>query len=84
MDSESIRERVRQMIETGNLPCETGKVWAGRGGGDTCVVCVKPIAVEQVEFEVVLRSGEAIRLHPHCHRIWTEECEPATGLAGRG
>jgi hypothetical protein len=32
LEKASIRVRVRQMLETGALPCdEQGKVWAGRG-----------------------------------------------------
>jgi hypothetical protein len=76
MDNASIRVRVRQMLETGALPCdEHGKVWAGRGMGTHCAACGEPIAAADVEFEVELRSGTAIRLHRVCHGIWREECD---------
>jgi len=34
-----------------------------------------------IEFEVDLPSGAIVRLHPLCHSIWAEECEPL-GAAG--
>ena len=83
MDLAFIRARVRQLIETGTLPCETGKTWAGRGVGDTCVACTEPISATEIEFEVDLASGETVRLHSRCHEIWTQECQPETGVAGR-
>ena len=76
MDKASIRGRVRQMLETGALPCDdNGKVWAGRGMGTHCAACGEPIAAAEVEFEVELTSGTAIRLHRVCHEIWREECD---------
>jgi hypothetical protein len=76
MEQISIRLRVRQMLETGALPCdEHGKVWAGRGVGTHCVACGESIAPTDVEFEVELPSGPPLRLHRVCHRIWREECD---------
>jgi hypothetical protein len=76
MDRLNIRDRVRELLETGALPCdETGKVWAGRGAGTHCVACGEPIAVSEIEFEVDLPSGPALRLHRVCHEIWREECD---------
>jgi hypothetical protein len=77
LEKASIRVRVRQMLETGALPCdEQGKVWAGRGVS-------APIAQRaasrsrwtDIEFEVDLASGLALRLHRECHEIWREECD---------
>lgn len=76
MDSDTIRARVRRMLETGALPCdEPGKVWAGRGVGTHCAACGEPIAVTDIEFEVDLASGTTLRLHRLCHEIWREECD---------
>jgi hypothetical protein len=76
MDRVSIRVRVRQMLETGRLPCdEPGKVWAGRGVGTHCAACGEPIATSDIEFEVDLVSGASLRLHRTCHEIWREECD---------
>jgi hypothetical protein len=76
MDNASVRVRVREMLDTGELPCdEQGKVWAGRGAGTHCVACGEPIALTDVEFEVELTSGAPLRLHRVCHEIWREECD---------
>jgi hypothetical protein len=76
MEQISIRLRVRQMLETGALPCdEHGKVWAGRGVGTHCVACGESIAPTDVEFEVEVSSGAPLRLHRACHRIWRDECD---------
>jgi hypothetical protein len=78
MDDIAIRARVRVMIRGGEIPCEDGKVWAGRGAGTHCAACGLPIVPSEIEFEVALDSGETLRLHRHCHAVWREECETLT------
>jgi hypothetical protein len=76
MDSLNIRARIRQMVETGELPCEeSGKVWAGRGNGTHCAACGEIIEQNEIEFEVELGPGTVLRLHRLCHYIWQEECQ---------
>jgi hypothetical protein len=75
-EHDEIRGRIRQMLETGQLPCdEPGKVWAGPGNGAHCVACGKSIEPTEIEFEVDLPSGRTLRLHRRCRAIWDEECE---------
>jgi hypothetical protein len=75
MRTEEIRSRIRQMLETGDLPCEEPeKTWAGNGGGDHCAACGEAIRRDEVEFEVDLKSGWTLRLHRGCHDIWIDEC----------
>ena len=75
MDSQNIRARIRQMIESGELPCEeTGKVWAGHGTGTHCAACGEPIEPTEIEFEVALGPSQTLRLHRLCHHLWQEEC----------
>ena len=79
MDELIIRARIRQMVETGELPCEeSGKVWAGRGDGTHCAACGEPIKPTEVEFEAELPSGATLRLHRLCHEVWRDECETLT------
>jgi hypothetical protein len=79
MDDVTIRQRVRAMLQTGQLPCEdSAGIWAGKGDGKWCGACAEPITGEEVEFEVVLTSGATILLHRACHAIWLDECEPGT------
>jgi hypothetical protein len=76
MDDATIRDRIRAVIDTGELRCdEPDKVWAGRGLGTHCVACAQPIAVGEIEYEVDLPSGRMIRLHRRCYDLWREECE---------
>jgi hypothetical protein len=77
MDEPTIHARVRRMLETGEIPCETPTAtWAGKGQGQRCVACVESIAVSEVEFEVEV-SGVTYRVHRRCYDIWQEECAPA-------
>jgi hypothetical protein len=76
MDALNVRARIRQMVETGELPCEeSGKVWAGRGSGTHCAACGETIEPTQIEFEVEVSTSTILRLHRLCHNIWHEECE---------
>ena len=78
MQEAEVRDRIRTMIRTGELPCdETGTAWAGKGEGKLCAACMEPIPPTEIEFEVVLPSGTPIRLHRLCQIIWWEECEPS-------
>ncbi|MGH7278757.1 MAG: hypothetical protein ACREJG_08720 [Candidatus Rokuibacteriota bacterium] len=79
MEDGEVRDRIRRMLETGDLPCEDRQAtWAGDGEGQQCAACAAPIAATEIEFEVILSSGTVIRLHRLCHGIWLEECEPLT------
>ena len=76
MDALTIRRRVREMITTGELPCDDpAGLWASMGDGKRCAACAEPIAARQVEYEVNLTSGKKILLHQPCHAIWLKECE---------
>jgi hypothetical protein len=77
MEEMTIRRRVREMVTTGELPCDDpASLWAGRGDGKRCAACAEPIGAREVEYEVNLKSGKTILLHPPCHAIWLKECEP--------
>jgi hypothetical protein len=81
MEDLAIRLRVRQLIETGEVPCdEAGTVWAGRGSGTHCAACGRPITASEIEFEAELPSGLILRLHRLCHDVWREECTSLTAL----
>ena len=75
MEEITLRVRVRQLVETGEVPCEEpGKTWAGRGTGTHCVACGEPIRPDEIEFEAELSSGATLRLHRLCHDVWREAC----------
>jgi hypothetical protein len=76
MDAPTIRRRVREMITTGELPCDDlAGLWAGRGDGKRCAACTEPIGAQEIEYEVNLTSGKRALLHQPCHTIWLQECE---------
>ena len=75
MEENTLRLRVRQLVETGEVPCEEpGKTWAGRGTGTHCAACGKTIRPDEIEFEAELSSGATLRLHRVCHDVWRDEC----------
>jgi hypothetical protein len=77
----ALRLRVRQLVESGEVPCEEpGKTWAGRGSGTHCAACGELISAADIEFEAELRSGVVLRMHRVCHDVWREECESLTAL----
>jgi hypothetical protein len=79
MEEASIRGRIREMVRTGDLPCEDPVgTWGGKGHGKRCAACLEPIASNEVEFEVALASGKTMLLHLACHMIWLDECEPGS------
>ncbi len=77
MQEVEVRDRIRTMIRTGELPCEEPqRTWGGQGEGKRCAACVESIQPTEIEFEVALGlSGATVRLHRLCHAIWLEECE---------
>lgn len=79
MEEITLRLRVRQLVKTGEVPCEEpGKMWAGRGTGTHCAACSEPIKPTEIEFEAELASGLTLRLHRLCHDVWRDECESLT------
>jgi hypothetical protein len=79
MEQAAIRDRIRKLLHTGELPCEEPEAtWGSNGNGQRCAGCREPIRVDDVEYEVSLPSGALIRLHRPCHAIWLQECESFT------
>jgi methionyl-tRNA synthetase len=46
---------------------EALRVWAGRGTGEICSGCGKPIEPSEVEYEVEVSSDSSLRFHMSCH-----------------
>jgi hypothetical protein len=81
MEQNDVRTRIRQLHDTGELPCTDGdgKVWAGRGTGDHCALCAEPITPAEAEYEIDLPSGLCFRVHRGCYDLWLEECSEVLG-----
>lgn len=67
-------ERIRQKL----LPAEVPKsIWAGQGTGKACSLCDRPVAHNEMEYELNFLMGEEpssiIRFHLRCHALWQLE-----------
>lgn len=75
---EELRPIARECIAKGRLPCDTpSKMWGGRGGGEPCALCGKPIERDEVEYEVEVPVDETVRtfrFHIVCQSVWQLEC----------
>jgi hypothetical protein len=71
----TIRQRIRAMLKSGEIPREDGsRTWAGYGEGAPCAACLTPVSPTELEYEVDLLSGETLNLHLRCHALWWQEC----------
>ena len=55
-----------------------GRVWAGMGTGQTCVVCTRTIQADEVENEIAINGGGiAVKLWAHigCLATWRRASE---------
>ena len=76
MNELQLRARIRQLNESGEVPCDEvdGKLWAGSGSGNRCAICTDFIGPTETEFEVDLSSGARLRVHRRCYDLWIDEC----------
>ena len=85
-DAELIRAKVR----SGTLPLPANppaKCWVGKGTSRACDGCDKIIAPDEIEYELDLTDGRALRLHVDCLGFWhaaraEQMTEPPKLLAG--
>jgi len=58
-------------LERGTLVPAPYEVWAGKGAGQTCIICTKTIHSDEVENEAVVRGGGVtFWAHLGCLNIW--------------
>ena len=74
MDDVLVRERVREMLATGQLPAgDPAKLWAGPSMRKPCTICGETIRTP-TEYELDFASPVVtLLLHPRCYAIWDEE-----------
>ncbi len=79
-DEARLREQARTAIESGKLPSHApDRTWGGPGVGAPCSVCEKPVAKDQLEFEVQFaRNGDnpgldKYHVHIRCFAAWEFE-----------
>jgi hypothetical protein len=82
-----LRPIARDRIATGQLPRETpARLWAGRGTGQLCALCDKPIQRNEVEYDVERHIDEGVQMFPFhvdCESVWQLECARGDFLVKR-
>jgi len=66
---------IRAKLASGELPnAKPEKVWGGKGTGQRCSGCGRPITAADVEYEVDLPAARlAMRLHQPCLEAWDQQ-----------
>jgi hypothetical protein len=79
-DETLLREKARELIETGKLPNRRpDRMWGGHGDGADCPVCRAPVTREEVEYELEFerkgddRALDTYHFHIDCLRVWESE-----------
>ena len=67
----TLRQMVRTRLGAGSLFPVDGKVFAGKGTGQRCIVCGMPIIATEVEHEVT--EPQKAYAHLTCHSLWVQE-----------
>jgi hypothetical protein len=77
-----LRQRARERIREGRLPCITHyRTWGGHGSNEPCALCDVTIGPDEVEYEIEApgaTSGCLYRFHFLCHDAWQYECAQAS------
>jgi hypothetical protein len=66
-----LRARARELIRSGKVPSRLpSRRWGGRGTGDPCTLCGKPVEPSEVGFEIDFGAdgdgGCSHDFHDHC------------------
>ena len=73
---DALRDTARQRIEQAQLPrSKPSRIWGGRGSGQTCSLCDKPILDTEPEMELEYDSEPSqavVRFHLQCQTVWDE------------
>ena len=73
---DALRDAARERIEQARLPRnKPSRMWGGRGSGQACSLCDKPILDSEPEMELEYEGGEpqvVVRFHLQCQTVWDE------------
>lgn len=72
VNAEDIEALILAKLASGELPSvKPEKVWGGKGTGQPCSACARPISTDDVEYELDFAAARtAMRLHQRCLAIW--------------
>lgn len=72
-----LREKVRQVLRSGQLPDRgPDQIWGGLGSGARCAICEAPILAAEIELEIRFRGSDGTSsqtLHLRCYSIYEDE-----------
>jgi hypothetical protein len=75
-----LRPIATERIAEGRLPsAPPERIWGGRGAGEICALCDKPILADEVEYELEAYANgakQAFRFHILCQSVWQLACAP--------
>jgi hypothetical protein len=85
-DESILREKAREVIQSGKLPARTpDRTWGGPGVGAPCSVCELPVTRDQLEFEIQFaRDGDnpgldKFHVHIRSFAVWELERTQSNG-----
>ena len=74
MEKEPLRELIAAKLKDGRLPQDSiPRVWGGRGAGEICDACERPVGGHEIIIEGVSTDTEAklgIQFHVQCFYLW--------------
>ena len=73
-----LRQKVRELLENGELPITPpDSTWGGPGGGGRCVVCGMPVGAKEMGVDLEYRPAAGtpvcMPMHVHCFSAWDSE-----------
>jgi hypothetical protein len=68
-DDSILREKAREVIQTGNLPNRRpDRMWGGSGDGTQCMICGVPVKHDEVQLELEFNGEDgAGASNYYCH-----------------
>ena len=76
IDESMLRERARQLLISGKLPCSDPAVsWAGSGRGEPCCVCMLLVRPDEIAFDLSFTESAAraeLHMHSRCRIAWEQ------------
>jgi len=83
MNQTELRELIRELVRTGQLPTVRGgkTSFRGRGSNTVCDCCGQTIGPHDIEYEVEfttppMEPARSYNAHMQCHQLWWLESGP--------
>jgi len=78
-DEARLRNRAREAIRAGKLPCrQPDHTFGAPGNGESCALCGEPVAQDQMLIQIgyqrdATSKSTSYHLHLGCHEAWEFE-----------